>query len=261
MVTVNSNIILEAEALSVGESVRIQCPTCGGNGATLSLTRKDDGGVVWQCFRASCPERGARNRTGGLIAGRSTPKPPQLCTYKGELRACTDDELAFLEHKVGWTDEHLTYGRPRWAVDADRYALPIFDSGGNRRGWTLRTWDPKEWTKALTRMDKAEPHLSYYGTHPGGKRIVVEDIPSAVRAAKYINSVALCGTGCGEDYALEIAGCTSDIIWALDADATTLAIRLHRRHQLLFNRSRVIVLDCDLKDMTEPELKALLEVL
>ena len=84
--------------------------------------------------------------------------------------------------------------------------------------------------------------------------MVVEDIPSAVRAAAYCNSVALCGTGCGTEAVAEIAQTSQRVIWALDADATGVAVELQRRHSLMFAESKVLVLERDLKDMTEEEL-------
>ena len=100
--------------------------------------------------------------------------------------------------------------------------------------------------------------MSYYGALPAGRTVIVEDIPSAARAARYGNAIALLGTGVGADYAGEIAAHRTRIVWALDADATAQALRLQRRYSLLFEESYVKVLRCDLKDMPEEELKQLM---
>jgi len=89
--------------------------------------------------------------------------------------------------------------------------------------------------------------------------LAVEDIPSAVRAARYVDTVALLGTGCNTDYATEISSMYRHIVWALDEDATGQALKLMRKHALLFETSRVLVLEEDLKDMKEERLCELLK--
>jgi hypothetical protein len=69
-----------------------------------------------------------------------------------------------------------------------------------------------------------------------------------------VDSVALLGTGCNTEYATEIAAHYKHVVWALDDDATAQALRLMRKHGLLFESSRVLVLQEDLKDMKEEEL-------
>ena len=88
--------------------------------------------------------------------------------------------------------------------------------------------------------------------------MVVEDIPSAVRAARYLNAVSLNGTECGDTDAIEIAQTCRDVIWALDNDALSNAVRLLQKHRLLFKTSRVLPLKKDIKDMDEESLDALL---
>ena len=142
-----------------------------------------------------------------------------------------------------------------YAPDEDRVAYPIFSPLGARRGWVLRSYDASCQTKALTRMDLDEPHLSWYRTKSNDFCVVVEDIPSAVRASCYTDAVALCGTGCGPDYAMELAAHCPNIVWALDADATAQSIKLMRRYAMLFSTSNVLVLEQDFKNMTEEEIQ------
>jgi len=260
MGTSHIDIILSAEALSLGETARIQCPSCLHGRPTLSLTRQEDGSIVWNCYRASCSERGAKggHRMHGTTE-RTKVAVPDFTPFTGELRNLTDDESAYLEETIGWTKEHQTMARVKYAPVESRYAMPIFDPMGIRRGYVLRAYQDGVYNKALTRMDNGEPHLSWYGAHhEGTTTIIVEDIPSAVRAGLYVQSVALCGTGCGPDYALEIARHTRGVMWCLDADATVLALRLHNKYRGLFHESKVRPIPCDLKDMDEEQLKEIL---
>lgn len=249
----NSEILLTAEPLGLGETVRIQCPSCMGDRPTLTVTKRDDGAILWNCYRASCDERGARGSGGYVAAPRDQRPKPRTNPYEGTLTMLDDDHRNFLEYKIGWNVEHIALARARWAEDLSRYAFPIYGPDWHRRGWVMRSWSAP--TKAYTMMDVDEPHLAWY-RRDAGPIIVVEDIPSAVRAAQagFANAVALCGTSCGHEYALEIAQNNSRVVWALDADATTTAMRMHQQWQPLFDESRVLVLPCDIKDMREPTL-------
>ena len=254
---VRGDIILSASSLELGETMRMPCPRCQGKGSTLSVTMKEDGVLVWQCFRAACQERSAHG--GGRTHSTSPRKmEPRFTPYAGALRDCEERELEFLHRIVGWTEEHILRARPVWAIDEGRFAFPILGPLGVRRGWVLRSWAPGEWTKALTRMDEDAPHMSWYPGPGTTHTVIVEDIPSAVRAASYRPSIALCGTGCGLAYALEIAEHTQHVIWAFDEDATTQATAQCRRHSMLFESSCVMPLSMDLKDMSEPALRATL---
>lgn len=255
-----NEILMSAAGLEPGEQMRVLCPSCrGGNSGehSLSLTVDESGGVLWHCFRAAC---GISGKRGGTRFVRTRHKPRREATrpFRGELTMLEDEHENTLQERIGWTEEHIAMARPRWAPEKERFAFPILGPMGDRRGYVLRSYTGEE-PKALTRMDKAEPHLSWYRFRSKcPTTVVVEDIPSAVRAAKYVNAVALCGTGCGPDYANEIAAHTQDVVWALDEDATTLALKLHRRYGMLFHSSQVLPLSMDLKDMAEKDLAELL---
>jgi hypothetical protein len=227
----------------------------------LTVTRKEDGGIVWNCYRASCEERGGHGGNGSYHRDgdrKAAPKPVR--PFEGPLRALTEQEASFLEEKIGWYELHRrTIGRVRFEPEAGRYAFPVFGPDKRRRGWVFRSWDDFVRTKALTHMDRDEPHISWYRTQQDGETWIVEDIPSAARIALYRDSLALCGTTCGDDYIAEIAAHTDEVVWALDEDATAKAIKFHRKYGALFESSRVQPLEKDAKDMTEPELRALLQ--
>lgn len=261
MVTFKKEIILSAEPLELGQTVRIQCVRCMDDANTLTVTKKEDGGIVWNCYRASCDERGGHGGSGRRPSDDGHAVPAKVFRpYEGTIRALHEDEAAVLADKVGFTEEHLALSRVRWAPEENRYAFPIWGADKRRRGFVFRTWDSFVRTKALTHMDRDEPHLSWYRERPQRETWIVEDIPSAVRIGLYRNAVALCGTTCGPDYINEISEHTNAVVWALDADATTKAIHFIRKYGALFESSRVQVLERDAKDMTESELRALLEV-
>ena len=128
-----------------------------------------------------------------------------------------------------------------------------------RRGVVLRSYTGTK-PKALTRMDTEEPSISWYTDGNREKSlIIVEDIPSAVRASLYTNSVALLGTHTAQKYMYEITNHADNVIWILDNDASSTALKHVKEHRLLFKTSKVHIPTKDLKNMSEPELSSLME--
>jgi len=251
---------LSLAGLKPGEQTRILCPACGGGQSkeVSMLISMDASGVGrWRCFRNKCGVAGFTGDVRPTAALRAREPTRKARPYQGSLRDLTECERGFLRERVGWKAEHLRRSRALYAPDEGRFAFPILAASGRRRGFVLRSWT--ETPKTLTRMDVIEPHLSFYPGPAGAEWvIVVEDIPSAVRAASYVHSVALLGTGCSSEYAAEIARFCPNVIWCLDADATAQAVRLKRMHGLMFDESRQLVLRRDLKDMGEGDVAQLL---
>jgi len=152
---------------------------------------------------------------------------------------------------------------PYWYYTPDyggRIAMSIRGPKYNHRGWVLRDIRGRAKTKALTYIEKDEESLSWYKTTTNAPTVLVEDIPSAVRAnGGGVNAVALLGTAIGLGKALEIAAnAPRPIIIALDQDATSKSFDYIKRYGLLWDTVLIRVLPKDLKDMTEEELKEIL---
>lgn len=137
--------------------------------------------------------------------------------------------------------------------------MSVWSPKGLPRGWVLRALTSGQRTKALTYINENEEGMSWYKTTPHAPTVVVEDIPSAVRSAAHLNSVALLGTGIGASRAAEIGThATRPIIMALDQDATAESFKWARKWGLLWGDVKVLPLKKDLKDMTEDELCSVL---
>lgn len=257
-------IKLEAMLLEDGETVRVVCPFCGGGGSSeksCNITM-DEGTALYNCHRASCGECGAvgdRRHVIRITSQKASPKIQKFHPFEGILEHLSPEWDKFLEDKVGWTEWHIATARPMYAPDEDRVAYPIYSPMGLRRGWVLRSYEAFSDYKTLTRMDSDSPHMSFYRKQNTSSIVVVEDIPSAVRVARYADAVAINGGGIGPEYAMEIAAHYKRVVWAMDADATAQAIAMHTRFAILFEQSRVMVLERDLKDEDEPTLKEKLE--
>jgi hypothetical protein len=131
--------------------------------------------------------------------------------------------------------------------------MSIRSPENQHRGWVLRSLNPGG-TKALTYGEGP----SWYLNHDEKPIWLVEDIPSAVRAAKYVNAVALLGTRISDDAAMELSSHSSGVVIALDQDATKVSFKLYNQYRGLWKRTRIQPLKKDLKNMTEAELKELL---
>jgi hypothetical protein len=253
------DLLLTIEQLGIGETKRMDCPTCG-RAKTFTVTRKDDG-AVWNCYSVHCGNKGATgagNRA-TLVRTRNEAIAHKIHPFMGELKELDEQQRTFLRLRVGFGEQEFGRSGVRYAPMEDRYAYPIYSPTGRRRGWVLRAYDGHDprW-KALTRLEVAEPHLSWYqGTGHTNRVLVVEDIPSAVRAASFFPGwvVAMCGGGLGSDYVREIQAYAKHVVWAFDGDATVAALSHHRRFGICFESSVVLPLDSDFKDMDDDSIK------
>lgn len=265
MTSEESLILLEASFLSLGQSIRIICPACGGGSKherTLSVTRTDEG-VVWNCHRGSCASAGFLPTAGALVPAPAKPTPQRA--YEGALHGLTEEDLAFFLERyeitppVGW-----------YRNDHDEYVLSIHNPIGYTRGYNVR----QPWAGAPIRGREGRPksrvwmHASgpvqsfhHFETSPDAL-VLVEDQLSAVKAqAAGIGAVALLGTHLNADKVREIAMLRAkEVIIALDADATGLAFKQAREWGMAFNKIRVAVLERDLKDTPLDEIAYILGV-
>ncbi len=252
------DIKLLGAGLEDGEHLRTHCPVCDAKEKSLSLSRQGDA-VLYYCFRATCGAAGAIGSNRLVRAKQDNlPKPaPKFTPFEGELFELPDDWIDYLRENIGFEDYHIKRSRALCTGDG-RIAYPVLDPIGVRRGYVLRAYDGSA-PKALTFMDKEAPKTSYYMRKGDDTVLMVEDIPSAVRASKFVSCVALLGTGMTDESLIELAAYRRNIVWALDADATGTAIKQHTKHRIHFDTSRVLTLPKDFKDMTDKEINECLK--
>ena len=272
--TIRSNILLEAEELDYGQTRRGSCPFC--NRETFTVTRTETG-VLFNCYRDSC--RRTDNSSGfiGLdtvVRDLKRPKPGRKVRfYEGDIRVCEDAEFQYLRqrfnlcggevvaHGIRYAPHFTNGGTLAEPAPMGRYVMPVQDPRGYVRGHILRTWDKRSTgSKAILYPHSPDaPMMSWHqpiGQRLGDHVIVVEDQMSAIRASTVTGmySVALLGTSLGGDKVEELmAWKPSNVIVALDADATDTAFQIVWDHRLLFPRIRVATLHCDIKDMRTDE--------
>ncbi len=262
-----SDIKLIADSMDLGETVRQVCPSCLGGGtreSSLTVTLFPNNIVKFNCFRNACMTKGSYTRGGSLPYAYqdvdeplAKPKKAKRKKFNGVVLPLTEFEEDWISKAWGIDKAPYWYHTPQFG---GRIAMSVRSPTYAHRGWVLRDIYGGVKHKALTYIEDDECPLSWYRTRGKKGTIIVEDIPSAVRASPYINSVALLGVGAGLDRAHEIYRTASrPILIALDQDATDEAFKMLERWGLFWSNAKVLPLKKDLKDMEENKLKTLID--
>lgn len=246
--------------LQVGQSKRIDCPSCGGK-YTFSLTRRS-GGVIYHCFRASCDVRGYVNlpRTAEEIAA----------ALKGE--AFTRQPAAF-EIPSYWTSvvgneqalHYMQCNHIMWAFDNELVDL-VVDPKANRIVFLNRHEGRIVDAVGRALRKGASPKWYRYGDHPApfvvqpksrtNTCVIVEDAASACAvAAAGVAGVALLGTHLQGNTKRLMRGRWKHYIVALDKDASVKSLALQKEFKSL-GRSSIMLLDKDLKYLSAAEIQS-----
>lgn len=256
--SVKAMIEILGSELQPGETIHDLCPVCEGgssNEKSLAITRADDGNLLYVCHRASCNAKGGTKGMGTPYVSVAAKKVRKR--FEGELQPLSEWKLKKIHELWGISDPPAWYWTPSYG---GRVAMSIRSPKYMHRGWVLRDIRGRARTKALTYIDEGEESLSWYKKSPRAPTVLVEDIPSAVRASRYINAVALLGTKVGVDKAHEIAQyAPKPIIVALDQDATSTSFDIVLRYAALWGDTSIIMLKKDIKNMTEIELCELMK--
>lgn len=201
----------------------------------------------------------------------SPKKATELNPYEGPMYDLTkqDAEYFFTEYSLPflWSSAFIKQ-------NATRYLLPIRSPLGQTRGYVARQgWagSPLEGKsggqKAYTYMHASGPVQSFYAGAKTSTLVLVEDQLSAIKTSLAgINSCALLGmpvaasgSYSGADRIREIASLRpSEVIVAMDADATDKAFQFVRNWGLAFSKCRVAILERDLKDEPLDDIREVL---
>ena len=91
--------------------------------------------------------------------------------------------------------------------------------------------------------------------------VIVEDVISAIKLSNILPEWAampILGTSLSADAVTVISSFKNGLI-ALDKDATDKAIQMHRRLAPFLDRCRVVMLECDIKDDTEENIRGIFQ--
>lgn len=254
--------------LQEGESKRTEiCPKCKGGSAhepSFSVSKRD-GGLLFNCFRASC---GFRGRTGVQFntaradgGARQNARAHTTNNHREppKVSALSDAAKGTLGVRYGLAPEEVE--ALGWGITSeDRLFIPLRGWDGSDLGYVGRRLGEGLGPKALTRSNTPDA-MAWYPKGGSDKLIIVEDIFSAVRASKYENAVALLGTHMNQaraDAIKEFVG-SGTVYLCLDADAFNKAIKLAFTFKNTIPSLKVKKLSKDIKDLDETSLQYLIE--
>lgn len=245
-------IKIDSIDLGVGDGAYQTCPFCNSNDKGSFYVSRNDKGLLYICYRASCGESGfipsMSSNIGKVREKRFTPK--------------------YFTARTENIDAHLS----KWIED--KYHIKVEDTEWlkmcyeNRLVFPTKTNEGFVWGVVTKSIDGSTPKTILYVEsefkpkihipHPIESPIVyvVEDIISAERIP---NSVALLGTEL-TDYAVNylLSLGVRQLRLALDFDALIKAHKIKNKYQLAFPEGIKIMLwpsRVDPKDMTQDELK------
>ena len=253
---------LVASQLSVGQTIYTTCPDCKGRGK-FSVSRTPTG-VLWNCFRDSCPVKGHSVTSYALLPpARKDSNPYKLKPWTQPTLPCTSEQIEWFEDRFGIL-------APHWlrATTDGRFLLPVFTPLEMERGYVARyPWGETPWCctysgpKTILYMHSKGPAMSWYPNY-SDTVVLVEDMVSAYKVQKGgLSGCALLGTQLDNDKVREIGQeGAKQVIIALDNDATETAFKLARKWGLAFNKTRVVPLERDLKEEDPADIKGILGV-
>lgn len=277
-----------AEQLPSGSTIRGVCPVChGGDHHEKSFVVGREPTRIWfKCFRAKCS-------ASGIVGAANLPPAIQseLSRAVARLRPYREpvwsilpgDRDYFLERfEIQVTDYNIGL------TNHDEYIFPVRGPDRQLRGHVVRqpvwkgmpkaphvgrTWDPDAnqgqggpMPKTKVYPCSTQPLLAWYppmyDDYAWEHLVVVEDQLSAMKVAQAgVRSVALLGNGMNIEQLRDIVRQKPSIVTiALDPGAEGQAQRLAKEYGLYFEKTRVVALEADPKDILAKDLRGELGV-
>lgn len=243
-----------------GMQFRTNCPSCGGKN-TFTATR-EDGVVVYNCYKLGCIVKGAVNTgmTAQEIRNKLQPRD-ELPEQEAEL-------LVWPEYVVQPSAEHMLHKKfvQRWGLEHEdlmydvkdrRSVFPIRHKGRliDAAGRALDGAIPK-WFRYSGAADVYKRTIG----KPNGVVLIVEDVISAVTAAKLVpglTGLAILGTSLNVTTMKHIDGYYKVVV-ALDPDAAHKTLQFKREIQAWTGlETMALRLDDDIKYKVETDVNRL----
>jgi hypothetical protein len=254
----NSLIKNLAINLGIGDSTgNLLCPFCNGGDEkehSFSVIRYRTI-IYYKCYRAKCNQSGVIPTIPNTFIPEAKPK--KLKKYKGYTSSLTKEDESYLFYLWGLIPEELSSQRFRKDDGSGDLVMPLFTYEGYNSGVILRRLDGRR-PKTLPFWSEDVPKVHFPLVKEHTKSVfIVEDIPSAIKAARYMSSAALCGTNLSEDMISLLSTKFDTVYLALDADATEKAIKYRNKYCLGFRNFVVIPLSKDVKNMQDKDVATL----
>lgn len=241
--------------LKAGEHRRVDCPFCAGR-KTLSVSNID-GKLLWHCYKASCPAKGAKS------LGRNTEQ------IRGRLDRSSHDTRRStipLPSPVSDPTQHpevVQYMEQNGCMDAyEKGDVRIaYDPAEDR----VLFYMPSRLGAIARKLSGSGPKWKAYGdisglltVGSGDTTVVVEDAASACSLSRVdgLQGAALMGTNMSPDQKRQLRHCSCVVI-ALDKDASRKSLTMAQKLRGLVP-CRVRLLEEDLKYLSPDAIEEVL---
>ena len=251
------NKYIEDLDLSEGDTVRGDCPDCGGKNTFTA--NKSGGAVLYNCYKLGCKISGVH--TVGMTAAdiqarmqeveQDKPKPKVEIMELPEYVVRSGSGLDAFREKWDLWDQGLMYD-----LKDKRAVFPIFINNVliDAVGRALAGAEPK-WLRYTGKAN-------YFIAGTGETVVVVEDVISAITVAKLgFTGMAILGTSLSVAH-MEQLGNYSQVIVALDPDAAHKTLRFRQEIEAWTGATTIALrLDDDIKYRVESDIEQLKEFL
>jgi hypothetical protein len=245
--------ILSSIKIKDGEKKSLDCPFCGGRKKFGMI--KQDGKLLWNCFRASCGVKGSYKAGRGLSGVKDY-------IQRRETKAVYYNSLPKIVSSVRHHPQAMEYLQSVNSIDAYEQGLITIKYAPTDNRVLFYTQD-KEGAVGRA-LDGRTPKWYTYGNtsqgiHVGeGIPVLVEDTPSACSVARLegYSGYALLGTRITPRIKARLRQFTHVLI-VLDKDASSKALSLVKSVQSVCNAT-VRFTETDLKCLTGEQIQSIL---
>ena len=252
----NVTDIIDNLELSEGESVRQNCPECGGRN-TFTATRKQ-GNIIWNCYKASCDCSGTMRKNYSMDTIVSKMRQKQVKKKVAYPSFQIPDhflDVLYTEHEEYLRSIHASNAETMLDIKENRVVFLIRDPETYELVGAIGRAMNKHKLPKWKRYDRNSDLLYFSGTGTTG--VLVEDVASAcaVGNAGY-TGIALLGTSLHDNHIHRLLR-FQHLIVALDKDASNKAIKIKKRLDDYRNTS-VVLLPDDLKYFPPSDIQVIL---
>jgi len=241
----NINMYINDLDISLGESKRLNCPSCNGY-KTFTVTN-NMGQMLWNCYKSSCQLSGSKRVA---LSINDIKKHKQVIQNNNE-------PFVMPEYIVPYTRESyydIPNAKLMYDVKEHRVVFPVIhegrvvDANGRALGKRIPKWK---------RYGKSD--LPFVSGH-GKVAVVVEDCVSAsVLDSEVYVGVAVLGTSLSESHKRYLSQFSTAII-ALDPDALPKTMAFAKELRAYVNDVKVLRLQDDLKYKRKDDIKNLINL-
>jgi len=241
----NINMYINELDLSIGESKRLNCPSCNGY-KTFTVTN-NMGQMLWNCYKSSCQLSGSK---------RVSLSASDIKKHRQDVEK--DSEPFVMPEYIVPYDKENYYDIPKdklmYDVKEHRVVFPVIhegrvvDANGRSLGKRIPKWK---------RYGKSD--LPFVSGH-GKVAVVVEDCVSAsVLDSEVYVGVAVLGTSLSESHKRYLSQFSTAII-ALDPDALPKTMSFAKELRAYVNDVKVLRLQDDLKYKKKDDIENLINL-